>query len=283
MPDYDPKSIPILDDVIEADILEQENPDSKHKDPVADIPDTDDESTDTANSIGLFSTAPVELSPEDVIIDDIDSEDLDSGDSGPAIGAIDTLEDGINFRNSDFSNSDEIATEEENSEIVEKTDQGFVDIDTLGSAPLSSAPLNSTPDDSQAIDLETEDQEAEDQETVESALIGYRADTIEGAEEDNKAYKATDYADTGSDTFCNTESDDQTETTGPSLCEAVAQQSEAVLSLDKIVDDVVTDIVGQLLPDLEQQLRYLVQQALEDRLPAEIINQLHTSADKDKH
>jgi hypothetical protein len=34
---------------------------------------------------------------------------------------------------------------------------------------------------------------------------------------------------------------------------------------------IVEDIVKQLIPDLEQKLRILLQQALEDKLPAEII------------
>lgn len=40
------------------------------------------------------------------------------------------------------------------------------------------------------------------------------------------------------------------------------------------LDDIVNEVVKQLLPDLEQQLRFLVKQALEDRLPAEMIEQL---------
>jgi hypothetical protein len=43
----------------------------------------------------------------------------------------------------------------------------------------------------------------------------------------------------------------------------------------------VNDIVSQLIPDLQQQLRYLVQQALEDRLPAEIISQDKPSTNQD--
>ena len=44
------------------------------------------------------------------------------------------------------------------------------------------------------------------------------------------------------------------------------------------LNSIVDDVVKQLLPDLEQQLRYLVQEALEDKLPEEIVKQL--SADK---
>ena len=45
-----------------------------------------------------------------------------------------------------------------------------------------------------------------------------------------------------------------------------------------VLDEIVDEIVKQLMPDLEQQLRFLVQQALEDRLPEALIEQV--SADK---
>ena len=60
-----------------------------------------------------------------------------------------------------------------------------------------------------------------------------------------------------------------------------ATQATMALALDDIVDDVVNDIVSQLIPDLQQQLRYLVQQALEDRLPAEIISQDKLTTNQD--
>jgi len=45
------------------------------------------------------------------------------------------------------------------------------------------------------------------------------------------------------------------------------------------LEGIVNDVVKQLLPDLEQQLRFLVKQALEDKLPAEIIEQLPSKPD----
>ena len=97
MPDYDPKSIPILDDVIEADILEQADAEDKHKAPIADITEMEDDLTTDDDSMNLFSTAPVELSAEDIIIEDSTEEDghideLDTGDSGPSIGTIESLD-----------------------------------------------------------------------------------------------------------------------------------------------------------------------------------------------
>ncbi len=76
---------------------------------------------------------------------------------------------------------------------------------------------------------------------LESALIDYQTD--EGIDNDNQA-------------------------------ELTANQHPASL------ENIVNDVVKQLLPDLEQQLRFLVQQALEDKLPENIITQL---TDKSEH
>ncbi len=54
-----------------------------------------------------------------------------------------------------------------------------------------------------------------------------------------------------------------------------SQQITAPVSLESMVDD----IVKQLMPDLEQHLRYLVQQTLEDKLTDEVVNQLTTKND----
>jgi len=54
--------------------------------------------------------------------------------------------------------------------------------------------------------------------------------------------------------------------------------SDPPISLDSIVNDVVT----QLMPDLEQQLRLLVQQALEEKLPEEIIRQMSSENDEQR-
>ena len=55
-----------------------------------------------------------------------------------------------------------------------------------------------------------------------------------------------------------------------------AEQPEPPASLQSMVDD----ITKELMPDLEQQLRYLIQQALEDRLPDEVIEQLIENKEK---
>ena len=53
------------------------------------------------------------------------------------------------------------------------------------------------------------------------------------------------------------------------------QITEQLISLESIADD----IVKQLMPNLEQHLRHLVKQALEKKLPDEIIKSVTTKLD----
>jgi hypothetical protein len=46
------------------------------------------------------------------------------------------------------------------------------------------------------------------------------------------------------------------------------------------IENLVNEVIKQLMPDLEQQLRLLVQQALEDKLPENIITQLSDKSDR---
>ncbi len=52
--------------------------------------------------------------------------------------------------------------------------------------------------------------------------------------------------------------------------------SEDAASLKSVVDD----ITRQLMPNLEQWLRFLIQQALEDRLPDEVVSKLTSNKKK---
>jgi hypothetical protein len=54
------------------------------------------------------------------------------------------------------------------------------------------------------------------------------------------------------------------------LIEASSKTSAEISTLESIVND----IVKQLIPNMEQQIRILVQQALKDRLSAEVLDQL---------
>ena len=254
MPDYDPKSIPILDDVIEADILEQADAEDKHKAPIADITDMEDVLSIDDGTVNLFSTAPVELGPQDVIIEDSTADaslinELDAGDTGPSIGTLESLGDSP-------------------ADAVVDTSQVNTDVE------------DTSPHHARA-DKEENEAEHFDEESFESALIDYQSDAeIVKETSDQQASEAgqaaheqqpeieevTDSVIEQPATLIETQPTQAVQTTQ-------ATQEATTLTLDDIVDDVVNDIVSQLLPDLRQQLRHLVQQALEDRLPAELISQ----------
>ncbi|MDT8281942.1 MAG: hypothetical protein RQ982_03925 [Gammaproteobacteria bacterium] len=65
--------------------------------------------------------------------------------------------------------------------------------------------------------------------------------------------------------------------------ETIDNDSEAQLIDEEhsaSLEHIVNDVVKQILPDLEQQLRFLVQQALQDKLPENIITQLSDKSDR---
>jgi hypothetical protein len=98
---------------------------------------------------------------------------------------------------------------------------------------------------------------------AESALIDYQLDQDESGisiQHDTQAVEDAPGPDETSDDITIEDTAEDTSTSDPNQ----------PVTLNAIVDDVVK----QLLPDLEQQLRFLVQQALEEKLPEEIARQL---------
>lgn len=99
--------------------------------------------------------------------------------------------------------------------------------------------------------------------TAESALIDYQLDQDESGisiQHDTQAVEDTPGPDETSDDITIEDTAEDTSASDPNQ----------PVTLNAIVDDVVK----QLMPDLEQQLRFLVQQALEEKLPEEIARQL---------
>jgi len=265
MPDYDPKSIPILDDVIKADILEQADAEDKHKAPLADITDMEDDLSVDHGTINIFSTAPVELSPEDAIIEDSAADaslinDLDTGDSAPSIGALDSLGDAVhdttpyNTNNvGSYSHHARADTEDSETEHFEEEAYESALIDYQSDADVvQESNAQPIPEPRPETQLADDDKQAETEEATDSVIEQSPAPLEAQATQATQATQETQ-----------------------------AIQATMTLAVDDIVDDVVNDIVSQLIPDLQQQLRYLVQQALEDRLPAEIISQHKTSTNQD--
>ena len=108
-------------------------------------------------------------------------------------------------------------------------------------AEAESAENNSTTEDTAAddnLDLFNGETSTPETETIESALIDYQP---EEAEIDGL---------------------DVIETTAEIQPASDIQSIDATPAIDTIVDDVVK----QVMPDLEQQLRFLIQQALEEKL-----------------
>ena len=103
--------------------------------------------------------------------------------------------------------------------------------------------------------IEKADTDTEETEITESALIDYHPEE----KEDN--VDSFDHQEVQPDEFQSIEAQS---------VESFQPVTAPPVALETIVDDVVK----QLLPDLEQQLRFLVQQALEEKLPAEMIEQI---------
>ena len=192
MPDFDPKTIPILDDVIEViepeevkpEEIEQQNNDAEAE------ATADDEAID--NETALFTADP--------IIDFTTEVDDDHAESEFDINIEEQLE--------------------------------------IPAAAFEDASEN-TPDDTS-------------EESIESALIDYNA------EYDNETSLEDAAANADEITSEIEEPEPATET----------QPLITAIELQTITDDVV----NQLIPELEQRLRILVQQALEENLPTEIIS-----------
>jgi hypothetical protein len=112
----------------------------------------------------------------------------------------------------------------------------------------------------QFIDPADDEPTAIETDTPESALMQYHIDQDEPDINVQHDTKPLEYF------------PDSDETLDDITIEDTASDPIPPVSLDAIVDDVVK----QLIPGLEQQLRYLVRQALEEKLPEEILEQLST-------
>jgi len=82
----------------------------------------------------------------------------------------------------------------------------------------------------------------------------------------------------------------ETEAVAPTLINYQIEEDDDIQPDDVVsgpsvtLDSIVDDVVKQLMPDLEQQLRFFVQQALVEKLPEKIVRQLSAeiSSESDK-
>lgn len=214
MPDYDPKSIPILDDVIETEDTSSENTAIDDEDEIFTLFEA--EPVQSEDNLDLF--AETSIVAETLTTENLTNEDDFVETTEPQIGIIDDI-------------IDEEISNDIHPHDIEASQQAVI------TNFEAAAYENST-------DISTDDLVAESEpeiEPIESSLIDYHNDA-----EENE-----------------TVADIQP-------VEVEQQTTEDPASLESVVDD----ITKQLMPDLEQQLRFLIQQALEDRLPDDVIDKL---------
>lgn len=217
MPDYDPKSIPILDDVIKLEETDNTDIDDQEGEPAL----FETTPVEAENNLDLFVAESINASASTVVTEDVPGEGSLSEDTEPQIGIIDE------FIAEDSSHTIDITAAEDT--IIEN------------SIPVSANDAAAKTDE------------------PESALISYNT--------------GTEVTETVSDTTSDIEA---INIAAVDVEPQPAEQPEPPASLQSMVDD----ITKELMPDLEQQLRYLIQQALEDRLPDEVIEQLIENKEK---
>lgn len=213
MPDFDKKSIPILDDIIDNGPVEEAA------------------ETEIVEEAGIVNR-------EQPGGDDEIESGLHTEPSIPDEPVTSRIDNSIPDRLTDDN------TQDINSEAIIFNESVFREPETDEIAPLSAF--------SAAIDIDED-------EPPESALT----DDQPAEESDPVAEIHHDTQDTDreeSETI-------NTQTEAPSV--------NAAVRLDPVIDD----IVRQLLPELEQQLRFLIRQTLEDRLSEDILQQLKQDKD----
>ncbi|NOQ88194.1 MAG: hypothetical protein GQ550_04655, partial [Gammaproteobacteria bacterium] len=208
MPDYDPQSIPLLDDIIEEEKTDETGIAAEEINP-----DADDEQAD--DNLDLFHDDTDDDNDDESTDTTIDAEDAEHYE--PGSGAID--------------------------DVIDRADANDPAID-------DPAIDNSATDDSASYDQLSAETEAAEAEPVESALIGYPDEEESGPVVESINYS---YDEQLSANFT------------PSDNENIA--SVPRVSLESITDTIVDHVITQILPDLEQQLRLLIHQVLEDKLP----------------
>lgn len=217
MPDYDPKSIPILDDVIKVEETDNTDIDDQEGEPAL----FETTPVEAENNLDLFVAESIKASASTVVTEDVPGEGSLSEDTEPQIGIID--------------------------EFIAEDSSHTIDITAAEDAIIE----NSIPVSANDAAAKTDEPE--------SALISYNT--------------GTEVTETVSDTTSDIEA---INIAAVDVEPQPAEQPEPPASLQSMVDD----ITKELMPDLEQQLRYLIQQALEDRLPDEVIEQLIENKEK---
>ncbi len=236
MPDYDPKSIPILDDIIEGEIDSGLDGDIEGK--------SNNEGSE-ATEAGAGKTIPEQIHAGQISAAQINTD----------ISAAENIQDDSTLDL--FDDSDAAATKHE--PYISDT---FFD-DLKHDDDLTHD--NVTGEDQEHGQHDSDEQDNKNQ-SHESALIDYHTEDEDRAEDEDQA------EDEASQDDIITIDDEISE---PAISSQTMAEDQPI-SLNLIVEDVVK----QLMPDLEQQLRFLIKQAIEEKLPENIIDRLSTKNDE---
>ena len=243
MSDYDPKNIPTLDDVIDSTDNEKRDFNLSVGGAEPHDAEPDSEFHATENNMDLFASEDIDLAAEDSDIDPAifeveaatvtgpNTEHSISATTEPQIGGIDNI-----------SNEDNYAHRRT---VVEQNLSPWMDDSGVIQGAIAEGQRSDVPRGSEAVNqddvpLSSAAQAPEDEaEKLESELIDYHA--VDETETSAIIMPATNK---------------QVE---------VKQHNLTADSLQAVTDD----IIKQLMPELEQQLRLLLKQALKERLPEE--------------
>lgn len=251
MPDYDEKSIPILDDVID-DSTEDE----------AEIIDLSNIETAAEDNFDLFSEefeASIE-NTETAAVENTSESIADTQSTQPEIGDIDAFVEQDDNIAVDTTSSLTIEIENAplDSEITSTVDSDFSNSNTF---PLDEVTHTTADAITDTFEDETEPEAG-------SALIDYHEEDV------------ADNITTDTELSAESKQDENIEVI-PDILDVIPSgmpSPEPVLSkpepedIEKISLETLTEeIVTQIMPDLEQQLRHMVQQALADNLPETVV------------
>jgi len=268
MPDYDSRNIPILDDVIDDtdltdddEIIDLSN--------IANFVDDDD-------NFDLFATGLTDTDDESSLphTDNFIDEYEDSDSADPVMGNLDALDalnrraDTVSVDNGAYFSS---VAEEIDIKINDDSDNTLSNTFDVIERFNVDVQVADTPEEV-TLNFQADDDEFEE---TTSALINHYTDVTDelnaidkvtalnwGDDADISLQETSEEIDDEADEDTVVETDEVFSTA--INVDEITPQATASLALEIITED----IVKQIMPALEQQLRTLVQQALEEKLPA---------------
>lgn len=241
MPDYDLKSIPVLNDVIKDD-------DSTDEHEVVDLGNLnalpDDDNIDLFVDDLTESIDDAEVTP----LENLSAETIDSESTSPEIGDINDVAD----QNNNLS-GDAAAIGVSAFSTLKDEERAASISDEMNTAIGNNEKIISKEDNTPSVDL------PEDEPEIESTLIDYGVkEGIITAEVEAPLITTLEE---------------------PAV-ETVAQHADTPATPAISLETLTEDIVKQIMPGLEEQLRHLVQQALAEKLPEELVTNSSTDDDQ---